>query len=69
MLDVFVGEELKPKLFPIMDEMKVDDKLAKLRAFYPPEDFESYEDLLLQIQLTLFGLLIHLFIHLRKNFK
>ena len=49
MLDVFVGEELKPKLFPIMDELKVEDKLAKLRAFYPPEDFDSYEDLLLQI--------------------
>ncbi len=49
MLDVFVGEELKPKLFPILDDLKIEDRLAKLRNHYPPEDFESYEDLLLQI--------------------
>lgn len=49
MMDVFVGEDLKPKLFPIMDELKTEDKLTKLQNFYPPEDFESYEDLLLQI--------------------
>lgn len=49
MLDVFVGDELKPKLFPIMDELKPEDKLAKLQNFYPPEYFENYEDLLLQI--------------------
>ncbi|MCP4458703.1 MAG: cyclic nucleotide-binding domain-containing protein [Cytophagales bacterium] len=49
MLDVFVHEGLKPKLFPILDEMKSEDKLAKLQNHYPPEYFESYEDLLLQI--------------------
>ena len=49
MLDVFLREGLKPKLFPILDEMKPDDKLAKLQNYYPPEHFESYEDLLLQI--------------------
>lgn len=49
MLDIFVGEELKPKLFPIMDELKTEDRLTKLHNHYPPEAFENYEDLLTQI--------------------
>lgn len=49
MLDIFVEEELKPKLLPVMDELKVLERLAKLQNHYPPEDFESYQDLLLQI--------------------
>lgn len=49
MLDIFVEEELKPKLLPIMDELKVEERLGKLQNYYPPEDFESYYDLLLQI--------------------
>jgi len=49
MLDVFVGEELKPKLIPVMDDLKPEDVLAKLQNFYPPEEFDSYEDLLIQI--------------------
>jgi len=49
MLDIFVAEELKPKIIPIMDELKVEDKLSKLHNFYPPEEFSSYEDLLTQI--------------------
>ncbi len=49
MMDIFVEDELKPKLFPIMDDLKVQERLAKLQSNYPPEDFDSYEDLLLQI--------------------
>lgn len=49
MLDIFVEEELKPKLIPVMDELKAGERLAKLQNYYPPEDFESYKDLLLQI--------------------
>jgi CRP-like cAMP-binding protein len=49
MLDIFVEEELKPKLLPVMDELKVDERLARLLNYFPPEDFESYYDLLLQI--------------------
>ena len=49
MLDLFCEEELKPKLFPIMDNLKDDEKLAKLQNHYPPEHFQSYQDLLLQI--------------------
>ncbi|MEQ9426000.1 MAG: HEAT repeat domain-containing protein [Cyclobacteriaceae bacterium] len=48
-LDIFLEDELKPKLFPIMDEIEVDERLEKLLNFYPPEQFESYADLLLQI--------------------
>ena len=49
MMDIFVEEELKPKLLPVMDELKIAERLAKLQNHYPPEDFDSYEDLLLQI--------------------
>ncbi|WP_425391332.1 cyclic nucleotide-binding domain-containing protein [Ekhidna sp.] len=49
MMDIFVDEELKPKLIPVVDELKLSERLAKLQNHYPPEDFESYEDLLLQI--------------------
>lgn len=49
MMDIFIDEELKPKLVPVMDELKVQERLAKLQNHYPPEDFESYDDLLLQI--------------------
>jgi hypothetical protein len=49
MMDIYVEEELKPKLLPIMDDLKVGERLMKLQNYYPPEDFESYQDLLLQI--------------------
>lgn len=49
MMDIFVEEELKPKLLPVMDELKVQERLVKLQNNYPPEDFDSYEDLLLQV--------------------
>lgn len=49
MLDIFIDDDLKPKLFPVLDDIKEIEKLKKLNDFYPPENFESYEDLLLQI--------------------
>ncbi|MBV6641322.1 MAG: HEAT repeat domain-containing protein, partial [Cyclobacteriaceae bacterium] len=49
MMDIFLDEELKPKIFPVMDDFKVEERLAKLQNFYPPEYFASYHDLLLQI--------------------
>ncbi|MFY0599047.1 MAG: cyclic nucleotide-binding domain-containing protein [Cyclobacteriaceae bacterium] len=49
MMDVFIEDELKPKLFPVVDDLKVEEKLVRLHNHYPPEDFESYHDLLLQI--------------------
>lgn len=49
MMDIFLEEELKDKVLPVMDELKVQERLSKLQANYPPEYFDSYEDLLLQI--------------------
>ncbi len=49
MIDIFVEEELKPKLIPVLDELKINDRLGRLQNHYPPEDFDSYDDLLLQI--------------------
>ncbi|MFY0690261.1 MAG: HEAT repeat domain-containing protein [Cyclobacteriaceae bacterium] len=49
MMDVFLDDELKPKVFPVMDDLKDEQRLEKLMEFYPPEDFESYIDLLEQI--------------------
>ncbi|HHP7242339.1 MAG TPA: cyclic nucleotide-binding domain-containing protein [Cyclobacteriaceae bacterium] len=49
MLQVFVEDNLKVKLFPILDDYKNSERLNKLQAYYPPEEFENYQDLLLQI--------------------
>lgn len=49
MLDIFVDENLKPKLSAVLDDTKVEDKLKKLNNYFPPENFEGYSDLLLQI--------------------
>jgi AAA family ATP:ADP antiporter len=49
MMDIFVEEELKPKLIPVVDELKIDERLVRLQNHYPPEEFDSYDDLLLQI--------------------
>lgn len=49
MLDLFIDEELKPTLFAVLDDSKVEDKLSKLHLHYAPESFDDTEDLLLQI--------------------
>ena len=49
MLDLFIDEELKPTLFAVLEDVKVEDKLAKLHLHYAPENFEDTEDLLLQV--------------------
>lgn len=49
MMDIFIEDELKDKILPVLDEMKVRERLAKLQNNYPPEIFESYPDLLTQI--------------------
>lgn len=48
-LDIILEDELKGKIFPIMDEMKDKERLSRLLNFYPPEEFSSYSDLLIQI--------------------
>ena len=49
MMNLFVEDEMKPKLLPIMDDIKPTEKLSKLQDYYAPDSYESYEDLLLQI--------------------
>ena len=49
MLEIFLDEDLKPKLRPLLDEMSDKERLARLRFIFPPESFSSYEDLLRQI--------------------
>ena len=49
MLDIFVDENLKPKLASVLDDEKPEHKLKKLGDFFPPESFDDYSDLLLQI--------------------
>ncbi|MEO9967865.1 MAG: HEAT repeat domain-containing protein [Reichenbachiella sp.] len=49
MLGIFVDEILRPKLTAVLDDDPPAEKLGKLHDFYPPESFEDYADLLLQI--------------------
>jgi len=49
MLDIFVDEDLKPKLKAVLDDTEPVDKLKQLSDFFPPENFVDYSDLLLQI--------------------
>ncbi|MDN4165397.1 HEAT repeat domain-containing protein [Cytophagales bacterium LB-30] len=41
LLDVFVDPKLKPKLFPILDDIPVLDKHKQLQIVYPRERFEE----------------------------
>ncbi len=49
MLDIFVDENLKPKLAAVLDDNKPEAKVKKLSDYFPPESFEDYSDLLMQI--------------------
>ena len=48
LLDLFVAEELKPKLFPLLDDLDIDEKIYRLELFYPIQRLEKNE-LILQI--------------------
>ncbi len=49
MLDIILEEDLKPKIFPIFDEMKPEDRLDQLNDHYAPEAYADYTDLLVSI--------------------
>ncbi|UXP32004.1 HEAT repeat domain-containing protein [Reichenbachiella agarivorans] len=49
MLDIFVDENIKPKLSAVLDDVTPEEKLKRLNNYFPPENFEDYSDLLLQI--------------------
>lgn len=39
LMDVFVDVELKPKLFPLLDDLSTEEKLKKLQIFFPRENY------------------------------
>ena len=49
LLDVFLTEDLKPKLYPILDDITLQERIRKLDEYFPPEIFESLEDVYLKI--------------------
>lgn len=49
MLDLFIDEDMKQRIVPILDDLDNEQRLARLRNNYPPESFENYRDLLLQV--------------------
>lgn len=49
MINLFIDEDLKKKMVPVLDDLNDQQRLVRLRNYFPPESFESYTDLLLQI--------------------
>lgn len=45
LLDIFVAAELKPKLFPLVDDISVSEKLRQLQLFYPRQSYNMYQTL------------------------
>lgn len=43
LLDLFISPELKPKLFPLLDDNPVKDKLNQLQTFYPRESYNPIQ--------------------------
>lgn len=43
LLDLFVAEELKPKLFPLLEDTPIAEKTEKLQVHFPRENFDSLE--------------------------
>lgn len=46
LLDLFVDESLKPKLFPLIEDMPIAEKMRELQIFYPRNSLSSTEVLL-----------------------
>ena len=49
LMNIFLDSDLKPKLFPIFEDLRPDEKVAKLSSAFAPERFKGYLDALLQI--------------------
>ena len=41
LLDIFIAQDLKPKLFPLLDDIDTREKLTKLQHFYPRQSYEE----------------------------
>ena len=43
LMDLFVEQDLKPKLFPLFDDIPVDKKLEDLQVFFPRENYNPIQ--------------------------
>ncbi|MCX8491967.1 MAG: HEAT repeat domain-containing protein, partial [Cyclobacteriaceae bacterium] len=43
LLDLFVEQDLKPKLIPLLDDSPVQDKIEKLQIYFPRENYNPVE--------------------------
>jgi AAA family ATP:ADP antiporter len=43
LLDLFVDQDLKPKLIPLLDDSSTSDKLQKLQVFFPRENYNPVQ--------------------------
>jgi len=43
LLNVFLADELKPKLFPLLEDLPPEEKIERLQEFFPRERFNSVE--------------------------
>lgn len=43
LMELFVDADLKPKLYPLFDDMKVSDKLEALQTYFPRENYEPIQ--------------------------
>lgn len=43
LLDIFLDKDLKPKLFPLIDDIDAKEKLDKMQVFYPRQLYEESE--------------------------
>ena len=43
LLDLFVDQDLKPKLIPLLDESKISDKLERLQTYFPRESYNPVQ--------------------------
>ncbi len=39
LMDLFISQELKPKLFPLLDDSPTEEKLTQLQVFFPRESY------------------------------
>jgi ATP:ADP antiporter, AAA family len=49
LLELFIDEDVKPTLFPLIEDINVEDKIVQLEQFFPVKVGESYLDILKNI--------------------
>ena len=49
LMNIFLDETLKPKMFPLFDDLHPEERISRLDVHYTPEYFKGHEDALLQV--------------------